>query len=253
MRFICLAPLFIVFCCTVFIAQAQVGKAKENAREYKSGSSGSRSSGSSEGGSSSDAGSEIIAIIGWEIVQLPFKAMYLGQADQLLKARTEDWRISFEGRMLGGYDVFRDVTLIQPNVRGNWGLFSTQLRYNRIFDDTGVLSTWDWQVVQFNLVNNQDVRIIFGMGLSHEIEIDQTHFEGSTSFTLFLNDRVWAPTLEYRWSGDGIPRREFSAILDYRPRNENNIFNNFFVGYVHQNWYRVPFDMISAGVGFKIQ
>ncbi len=260
MRFVFISFISILFLLSAFAGQAQVGKAKENARSYKSGSSGSSQSGSNStgvfgtsGDSDNSFGEDLIISIVGEILILPFKAMYLGQADQLFLANVDDWRVSFEGRMLGGYGPLENVALIQPQVRGNWGLFSTQLRYNRIFDNTGVLSTWDWQIVQFNFLNHEAIRWVVGLGLSHEIEFDDTYFEGTSSFTVFLADRVWAPTLEYRWTGDTTPRQEFSAILDYRPNNQSNIFNTFHAGFLHQNWYGEKFNMLVAGVGFKIQ
>lgn len=261
MRFVLFSFVSILFFFSALSSQAQVGKAKEKARSYKSGSTSgnSPSSSSTRGGFtlSGDSGSSfgedfLISIVG-EILILPMKALYLGQADQLFLAHADDWRISFEGRMLGGYGPLENVALIQPQVRGNWGLFSTQLRYNRIFDNTGVLSTWDWQIIQFNFLNHQEIRWVVGLGLSHEIEFDDTYFEGSSSLTVFLADRVWAPTVEYRWTGDTTPRQEFSAILDYRPNNQNNIFNTFHAGFLHQNWYGEKFNMLVAGVGFKIQ
>lgn len=254
--------VFVLFASTLFAftslsVQAQVGKAKENARSYKSGSSSgsSSSSGGSTGwgDSGSTLGEDLFISIAGELIILPFKALYLGQADQLLLARDDDWRISFEGRILGSYGPLENVTLVQPQIRGNWGLFSTQLRYNRIFDNTGVLSTWDWQIIQFNFINHKSIRWVVGLGLSHEIEFDDTYFECSSSFTVFFADRVWAPTLEYRWTGDSVPRQEFSAMVDYRPNNTNKVFNTFSAGFLHQNWYGEKFNMLVAGVGFKIQ
>jgi hypothetical protein len=261
MRFVFVSIAIILFTFSSLSCYSQVGKAKENARSYKSGSSSNSSSGRSSGsggGSSWDSsgssfGEDFLISIMGEIIILPFKALYLGQADQLFLANVDDWRVSFEGRMLGGYGPLENVALVQPQIRGNWGLFSTQLRYNRIFDNTGVLSTWDWQIIQFNFINHEVIRWVFGLGLSHEIEFDDTYFEGSSSFTVFLADRVWAPTVEYRWTGDTTPRQEFSAILDYRPRNQNNVFNTFHAGFLHQNWYGEKFNMLVAGVGFKIQ
>ena len=261
MRIVYVSLISVFFLFSSFGSQAQVGKAKENARSYKSESNSETNSSSGSGsgrGSSWDNyrsgfGEDLLIGIAGEIILLPFKALYLGQADQLFLANVDDWRISFEGRMLGGYGPLKNVALIQPQIRGNWGLFSTQLRYNRIFDDTGVLSTWDWQIIQFNFLNHEVIRWVVGLGLSHEIEFDDTYFEGSSSLTIFLADRVWAPTLEYRFTGDGTPRQEFSAILDFRPNNKNNIFNTFSAGFLHQNWYGEKFNMLVAGVGFKIQ
>lgn len=263
MRFVFALFISSLFLLANYPGQAQVGEAKERARSFKSGS-GSESS-SADFNSSRGAsiqlfdhseyalGEELLIRLAGEIIFLPMKALYKGQSDQLYLAHVDDWRISFEGRMLGGFDPLRNVTLIQPQIRGNWGLFSTQVRYNRIFDNTGVLSTLDWQILQFNVINHEAVRWVVGLGLSKEIEIDQTHFEGSSSLTVFLADRVWAPTIEYRFSGNGSPRQEFSAMVDYRPNNQKSIFNTFSAGFLHQNWYGVKFNMLVAGVGFKIQ
>ncbi len=234
MRFVLILFINILFSTSYFSVQAQVGKAKERARESKSDSRSSNSSGifgSSSSDNGSTTGNDLLIQIAGDFILLPLKALYLGQADQLYFAHVDDWRISFEGRIPVGYDPLQNVTLLQPQVRGNWGLFSTQFRYNRIFDNTGVLSTFDWQIIQFNFINHEFVRWVVGMGFSKEIEIDQTHFEGSSSLTIFLANRVWAPTLEYRISGNGTPRQEFSALVNYQPNNENQILNTFSGGF----------------------
>ena len=236
---------------TVF---GQVGEVKERARNFKSGDS----SGSSDSWSSSSGGDGAADVFFVEaalfLLRIPIEGMIRGQEYQLNLRHDEPWRVSFETHVLGGFDPSEQVTLLAPTVRGNWGLFSTQVRYNRIFDLTGTLSTWDWQVLQFNFVNNESVRLVGGLGLSHEVEINQTHFEGLGELSVFALERRLVPTVIYRWSGNGRPRKDFSALVEYRPRGHlDGPMASFQLGYQHQNWYGVQFNFVRAGIGIILR
>ncbi|MEM9324450.1 MAG: hypothetical protein AAGA85_02295 [Bacteroidota bacterium] len=239
---------------TLLIAYGQVGEVKERARDFKQvGRSGSSESRSSSGGS--DGFSELfIAEAAWAVLQLPIEGLIQGQTYQLQRRHDEPWRISLEMSVTGGFDPGKEVTLLAPTVRGNWGLFSTQLRYNRVFDQTGTLSTWDWQILQFNIANTEHVRLVGGVGFSHEVEIDQRHFEGLGELSVFLADRKFVPTAIFRWSGNGVPRKDFSALVSYRPHgHRDGPTTSFEFGYQHQNWYGIQFNFIRMGLGIILR
>jgi hypothetical protein len=62
--------------------------------------------------------------------------------------------------------------LVNPRVRGNWGLFSSDFRVNYLLEETvnGTtdLSSIDWQVVQFNIVTTRNVVGRLGAGFMKE-------------------------------------------------------------------------------------
>ena len=48
------------------------------------------------------------------------------------------------------------------------------------------------------------------MGLSHELEVNQTYMELVSELSVFLNDRMWEPKIAIRSSdGGGIPEENF--------------------------------------------
>ncbi len=245
-----LIAISLILCIGAF---AQVGEVKERAREHKE----SGDSGSSSDSWSSDGDDELDAFFleaAWFIIRLPFEGLYLAQVHQLHRRYEEPWRISFETDVSGGFDPSGNVSLLTPTIRGNWGLLSTQLRYTRVFDMTGTLSTWDWQVVQFNIVNSRSVRLVGGLGFSHEVEIDQTHFEGLGELSVFAMGGRLVPTAVFRWSGDGYPRKDFSLFADFRPQGHaDGPTTSFRLGYQHQNWYGVKFNFIKAGIGIILR
>ncbi len=246
--------LFLFLFLSSIIAAAQVDKVRQRAEQSKQSSSSSSSEGSFDTGSADDdILVSIFADITWAVIQLPFKGFYHWQVDQLERAKLDDWRVSAELEMPVGLDPSRNTYLILPSARLNWGLFSTQVRYNRLFDETGSFNTLDWQILQFNIVNNDVVRFLYGFGLSHETEIDQTHFESMFELDVFLLDRHLMPSATFRWSGDGFPRREIGSRVSYRLNPDQTFSNTVSLGYTFQDWYDVPFHFATLSVGIFIQ
>ena len=87
------------------------------------------------------------------ITDLLLEIMWRGQDRQLNLAERDAWRTSLESSLVGGYDFDQPSTLINPVIRGNWGLYSKQLRWTKISDQTEGFSTLDWQVLHLNLIN----------------------------------------------------------------------------------------------------
>lgn len=243
--------LLLIFLLSSFCAFSQVREIKKRSNSNKQSTSSSESSSSgSSGGGLLDV---LIGDLIFGIIKLPFKAAFQAQNIQADKFSTDPWRVSFEGQAKMGVDFRENTMLINPVVRGNYGLFSTQIRYNSISDVSGGFGTIDWQILQMNFVNNEYVRFIAGFGVSNEVNQNQSYPEVLLELSGYFADRSIIPTIVYRKSGDGYPRREFSSSLNYRPNAFQKVTTQFSLGYTHQRWYDVPIHFISAGIGLIIQ
>jgi hypothetical protein len=129
--------------------------------------------------------------------------------------------------------------LINPRVRANWGLFSTDFRFNYLVEEVadGALHirTDDWQIVQLNLVTTPDVLFRIGAGIMHE------NFEGGKVYSewssaLQVHPRKWkvGANAEYR---DAEVRRELSANIEYKLFDQNLLHGYATLGGVYQRYY----------------
>lgn len=228
----------------IFCALGQVRDVKSRASAYKSGSSSSSDGGSSYSGDVDWFFVEVFADLFTEVI---FGSFSNAQFNQLQNADVEDWRISGEFKIAGGLNFGNVNYFDRQMIRGNWGLFSSQLRRMNVNDVSGGFTTIDWQILQFNLVNQRNVRWLVGAGISHEVEIEQTHFEFATELYVSTSDK-FMPYLTYRASGDGYPREEFSAMVEYRPFRARTNEMAFSGGYLYQRLYGIDFHFPSVGV-----
>lgn len=233
------------------ISEAQVGKAKENARKSKSGSSSGSSDG--ESWSSSGGGGDVGADIAFFLFEITFRGVGLIQMNMLDRKEDEPWIVSLDGSLTAAADPNFGTVSFTPTVRGTWGLFSTQLRTNRLFDGTGTLQTIDWQVIQLNILSQEYVGLRYGVGLSQEITEDISHFEQYLGLQLHFKERMVNPELNVRWSDDGGARLEINALVDWKFQSRKKLDIGVISGYSFQRWYGVPFHMIQTGLSFRIE
>lgn len=245
--------LIILFSFAALSIQSQVREVKQRATEYSSGSATSDSRSYSYESTSEDGDFFLVQLVGELMFGSIINGFSTAQFYQLNNSNSEDWRISFEAGLNGGINFSQVEFFDSQTIRGNYGLFSMQLRRFNVNDVSGSFTTLDWQLLQLNLINREKVRWVVGLGISQETQINQTHLEWVTEFSFSMLAAKWMPQFAFRQSGDGYPRTEFSAILDYRPfRNRRNEFS-FNAGYVYQDLYDIPFHFPSIGVGFWIK
>ncbi len=234
------------------ISEAQVGKAKSNARKSKSSSSSSSSSSDGDSFSSSE-GSACMGDLIFFFFQVSFNGVGTIQQNMLDRREDEPWIVSLDGHLTAGVDPSQGTIGFSPTIRGTWGLFSTQFRTNRIFDGTGTLQTLDWQIVQFNILSQKYVGFRYGLGISHEMTENLTHFEQYLGLQLHFNDRMMNPEVNFRWSDDGGPRLEVNALVDWKFQSRKKLDIGVITGYSFQRWYGVPFHFIQTGLSFRIE
>lgn len=107
--------------------------------------------------------------------------------------------------------------IVHPRLRGNWGLFSTDLRLNYLIEESldGIrhIRTTDWQILQLNVITTPAVNFRVGGGLLHEAFNDRKGFdEWTAALSLAPVNKRLSGTVEYRYS---MPRKECSAALHY--------------------------------------
>jgi hypothetical protein len=233
----------------VFIASAQVGDIK-SASSSNAGRGGDRGR-SGSGGSAfffyfmADA---INGLADWQQYKLKKREVnpYLVSLDVITQFATQPSR----------------YYLVNPRVRGNWGLFSSDFRVNYLLEETvnGTtdLSSIDWQVVQFNIVTTRTVVGRLGAGFMKEnFGGRQTFFESSVGALIQSSSKKTGISFEYRWAQDFetdvTARREFSAQFEKRlaSRGYWNTYLTF--GGVFQRYYEsISVWGIQVGLAFRI-
>ncbi|MDN5201305.1 hypothetical protein QQ008_08030 [Fulvivirgaceae bacterium BMA10] len=247
-----------LFLGTLFIhaeSKAQVGKVEQKTRENKSQKSGSSNSSSS--GDSGDTGDSFFGTLFIDVFFGGFNLMFDAHRSMLDRRFHEPWMVSMEGNLTGGYDPNFSTFMLSSSLRGNWGLFSTQFRFNRLFDNTGTFRTFDWQIIQFNILAREEVNFWIGTGLSHEFTADQTYHENSVGLKLFFNQRKINPGIEFRWSRDyetgATPRIELNTQLDYLIGQYGKIDLNLMGGFSYQRYFSdVDFYFLQTGLIIRL-
>ncbi|MCX8491792.1 MAG: hypothetical protein ORN54_12055 [Cyclobacteriaceae bacterium] len=152
--------------------------------------------------------------------------------------------------------------LVNPRVRGNWGLFSSDFRINYLLEETvnGItdLSSIDWQLVQFNMVTTRHVVGRLGAGFMKEnFGGRKTFFESSVGALIQSSSKKTGVSLEYRWAQDFetdvIARREFSAQFEKRLFSRGYWNTYLTIGGVYQRYYEsISVWGVQAGLAFRI-
>lgn len=115
--------------------------------------------------------------------------------------------------------------VVWPRVRANWGLFSTDFRINYLIEDDldgyQHLSTSDWQVLQFNLIELKHITGRIGYGFMHEnFSEGKTFGELGMMLNVRAADHHLEGGVEYRVAKDNVtgavPRREINGQVQYR-------------------------------------
>jgi hypothetical protein len=145
--------------------------------------------------------------------------------------------------------------IINPRIRGNWGLFSTDFRINYIIeediDGPKHIRTNDWQVLQVNLVTTRDVTARVGGGIIQEAYGDKNTYPEWTGALQFrpITNKVGG-TIEYRGSE---MRKEANAHIHYALFTKKRLHGYLTAGAVFQRYYsKVNLWGLQGGITFSI-
>jgi hypothetical protein len=168
-----------------------------------------------------------------------FSGMVQWQQQSLQKKYEIPKTVSFD-IMLQGAAQPSTYYILNPRLRANWGIFSTDFRLNYLLEEDidGVkyLRTDDWQVLQLNLVNTKNVTFRVGGGVIHESFGDGKTFpEYTGGLVIQPETKKLGGSIEYRASE---PRNEISANIQYHLFDRGVLHGYATGGAVFQRYYR---------------
>jgi hypothetical protein len=247
-----------LFVLLVFSLTNVVGQVDQIKNSSSSNSKGSGSSRSGEGGSSSGSSSGFFVYL---FVDLIGRGVGEWQRSKLLKKEINPRIVSLELPMQVAVQP-SNYYLFNPRVRGNWGLFSTDFRVNYLLeqdmDGYKDLTTFDWQIIQLNLITAKNVigRVGFGM-MNENFGDKQSFFESTYGLSILSSDHQLGGSLEYRvakdYETDVTPRREISATFEKQLFTTGAFHGFVTLGGVYQRYYNsVSVWGIQGGIIFRI-
>jgi hypothetical protein len=225
------------------ISSAQVG-------EIKSASTTSKSSENRR--SSSGAGSSAFAYN--FLFQVMFSEVVQWQQQKLQQRENVPTMVSLDVMLQTAIQP-ASYYIINPRIRGNWGLFSTDFRLNYILEEDidGIkhLRTNDWQILQLNLVTTQNVTARIGGGIIQEAYGEKnTYTEWTTAIQIRPITSRLGGTAEYRGSE---ARKEVNAHVQYAFFTRGRMHAYVTAGAVFQRYYRqVNVWGLQGGVSFSV-
>lgn len=166
-----------------------------------------------------------------------------------------------------GYNPDNDYVNALPRIRGNWGVFSTDFRFNYLaeFDDNmaEVYKMWEWQIIEFNIVPSNKFRTFIGFGLLYEDYTGTYYNENSLGFQLASDDRQIIANLEGRSTWDyETGSHVFSEVNfrgGYRFIHFKHLDAHLNIGLIYQQYYAdtntgsaVKQLMLQSGLTFTI-
>ena len=255
--------LFILFTLIVSLSEGQVREIKSNIQTDKKEVSirPRHSSASSNAVSYSAPNFEdgIAEFLVGSFFYYTFYSAYLGahQAQGYMQDRREfhPETFSLQGSILGGFDFPHKATTLASSVRGNWGIFASDMRYLHTNDVTGNLNVWDWQILllRFPIRN---IKLEYGIGFSHIFNPSKTYFEQSTGVDYCFLYRRATLQAGYRWTaktkiGERF-REELSLQVDYEIAHSSLFRFSPSIGFTRQNHFATThFNLFTVGLRIR--
>lgn len=225
--------LILAFLLLSQFTHAQVDEIKRASSGHSS-SRGSVSSGSSDDDDDSSSGLFLVDFF----FNVGIGGVVSWQEMKLEKKKVNPTVISFD-IMLQTAMQPSSYYIVNPRVRANWGLFSTDFRFNYIieesFEGTRHIRTDDWQILQLNLVTTRNVIARIGGGILHEnFSGGKTFSEWTAGLHIQSNSQHIGGMAEYRWSD---PRNEWNAQGQFRIFQARALNGYLTAGIVRQRYY----------------
>jgi hypothetical protein len=230
----------IILCLSVIsLAKAQVDEIKNSSSSHKSDSR-----------SSNNSGGAAVNIF----FQLMFNNIVQWQQAKLQQRSQVPSIVSLETMFQGAVQP-SSYYIFNPRIRGNWGLFSTDFRFNYLVEEgiheVKLLRTNDWQILQLNLVTSKDVTFRMGGGIMKEaFGVGNIYSEWTAALNIRpMNSRIGG-FAEYR---NSQARREVNAHLRYSFFEKGRLHGYLTAGGVFQRYYSsVNVWGLQGGVAFSL-
>ena len=242
----------------LFILLFQLDVSLAQVSEIKSKSS-QNASGGGSGGERRSSGSN--AFQSYILIDFLLNGMAEWQQYKLQKRQSNPYLVSID--ILGQVAVQPSrYYLANPRIRGNWGLLSTDFRVNYLVQEgiNGLedLATFDWQVLQLNVVTTRNVIGRVGGGfMSENFGGKGSFFESTYGLFIQSNNKKSGGTIEYRIARDfstgAIPRSEVSVNVEKQLFTRGTWHAYATVGGVYQRYYEsISVWGIQAGLAFRV-
>ena len=163
---------------------SQVSDVKEKVKEDKENSSSGNQRGTSDSnGSSGNVDLDLDIGFFFDLVSGVFRGFAFAHAKSLDYAPDYPHRISLE--VFGAYGVGNNKLVnrfITGGSRVNWGIFGSDIRFNRLSDASGTLDLMDWQVLKLR-IPIKNVHLEYGLGYLRVLDENQNYFNSTVGFT----------------------------------------------------------------------
>lgn len=149
------------------------------------------------------------------------------------------------------------LLMLSPRIRGNFGLFATDFRYNVLAND-GVFSTLDWQIVTLNIVNAKHLTMRLGTGIMHERDENNTFTEHTLGIDVLVPNSNFLVNVEGRLASNYFEattaRIETNAHVAYKTMSFDHAAIYIMGGATWQRYYgQVDIWAIQTGLLLNIQ
>lgn len=152
--------------------------------------------------------------------------------------------------------------ILQPRIRGNWGLFSTDFRMNYLieddFDGLKHIRTLDWQILQLNLITNRFITFRIGGGVLQEAFGEKRAFtETAAMLNIHAPDQSKLLGFEFRfardWERNVVPRTEFNIQYQHQLFQVSALHGYITLGGLYQRYYSsINIWGVQTGMVFRL-
>lgn len=227
---------FLLVCTLLFglgISYAQVDEVKSASKNNSSKKSGHSSDSDDSGGVGLDVFFFLFDGLG------SFHTSKLQNRDNYPSAVSLD--VAFQGAIKPS-----SYYVLQPRIRGTWGLFSTDFRMNYLIEDDVEgfkhIRTNDWQILQLNLITNRFFTFRVGTGFMQEAFESYRYFsESAMMLNIHAPDQSKTLGFEFRFAKDwdtGVnPRRELSVQYQHQIFHASALHGYVTIGGLYQRYY----------------
>lgn len=255
LKYLLFAFLFAFACVQV---DAQVNKVKKKSSQNKSNRTTNNTNNNSGGGSTpSCSGACANACVG-ACANIGAQVIIAGQQAYLDRRDEVPHMVSLDFMGHAGYVVSDESYLVLPRIRGNWAMFSTDIRFNGWFevDSAGgfdFANTTDWSIIQFNPIITKNFILRMGTGFMYEHFSKVFYNEHYLGCDVLLNDDDYMINAEGRWAKDyqtgANPRTEANIRFNIKYWDNKHLDNYFMFGAIYQNYYEeIDLWGVQAGI-----
>lgn len=228
---------------------SQVGEIKDNIRTHiSSNSSAEHTSFSAGSGNDFNPLSDLFeGIFGYLLVQ-PF---VYGQNAALEDLGEYPERLSLEAFSSFGGQLNALSRYFQTGIKGNWGIFAMDVRYENLFEPIEKLRIINWNILMLSIPIHH-FKLEYGLGTYYILEPESSFFKQQLGAELRLPN--WGLTLatSYQWSESNF-RKAFGGTIDYEVYTKGILHISPKFEYSYQNFFgQNQFSIYSLGVVLRL-